>query len=96
MKSKWYRRVGGKHVKFNLSKSGVTTSFKLGPVTINPQRNTYFIRTGIPGLSFGGKLSNLAGGIDQSESKIELQRVDKGIPVFEIFIIVLFILMILC
>ena len=47
MKAKWYRRVGGKHIKFNLSKSGITTSFKLGPVTINPQRNTYFIRTGI-------------------------------------------------
>ena len=57
MKAKWYRRVGGKHVKFNLSKSGVTTSFKLGPVTINPQRNTYFIRTGIPGLSLRGKLN---------------------------------------
>ena len=51
MKVKWYRRVGGKHVKFNLSKSGITTSFKLGPITINPQRNTYFIRTGIPGIS---------------------------------------------
>ena len=57
MKAKWYRRVGGKHVKFNLSKSGVTTSFKLGPITINPQRNTYFIRTGIPGLSLRGKLN---------------------------------------
>lgn len=56
MKTKWYRRVGGKHVKFNLSKSGVTTSFKLGPITINPQRNNYFIRTGIPGLSLRGKL----------------------------------------
>ena len=96
MKAKWYRRVGGKHVKFNLSKSGITTSFKLGPVTINPQRNTYFIRTEIPGLSFRGKLSDLTGGIDQNESKIELQKVDKGIPVFEIFIIVSFILMILC
>ena len=95
MKVKWYRRVGGKYIKFNLSKSGITTSFKLGPVTINPQRNTYFIRTGIPGLSFRGKLSDLAGGIDQSESKIELQKVDKGIPVFEIFIIAFFILMIL-
>ena len=56
MKAKWYRRVGGKHVKFNLSKSGITTSFKLGPITINPQRNSYFIRTGIPGLSLRGKL----------------------------------------
>ena len=96
MKAKWYRRVGGKHVKFNLSKSGITTSFKLGPVTINPQRNTYFIRTGIPGLSLRGKLNEGTEEAEQNESKIELQRVDKGIPVFEIFIIVLFILMILC
>ena len=57
MKTKWYRRVGGKHIKFNLSKSGVTTSFKLGPITINPQRNSYFIKTGIPGLSLRGKLN---------------------------------------
>ena len=96
MKSKWYRRVGGKHVKFNLSKSGITTSFKLGPITINPQRNTYFIRTGIPGLSLRGKLCQETEEAEQNESKIELQRVDKGIPVFEIFIIVFFILMILC
>ena len=95
MKAKWYRRVGGKHVKFNLSKSGITTSFKLGPITINPQRNSYFIRTGIPGLSLRGKLNEVTGGTDQNESKIELQRVDKGIPVFEIFVIVFFILMIL-
>ena len=95
MKSKWYRRVGGKHVKFNLSKSGITTSFKLGPITINPQRNSYFIRTGIPGLSLRGKLNEVTEEAEQSESKIELQRVDKGIPVFEIFMIALFILMIL-
>ena len=95
MKSKWYRRVGGKHVKFNLSKSGITTSFKLGPITINPQRNSYFIRTGIPGLSLRGKLNEVTEEAEQNESKIELQRVDKGIPVFEIFIIVFFILMIL-
>ena len=95
MKSKWYRRVGGKHVKFNLSKSGITTSFKLGPITINPQRNSYFIRTGIPGLSLRGKLNEVTEEAEQNESKIELQRVDKGIPVFEIFIIAFFILMIL-
>ena len=96
MKAKWYRRVGGKHIKFNLSKSGITTSFKLGPVTINPQRNTYVIRTGVPGLSLRGKLYEENEEAEQNESKIELQRVDKGMPVFEIFIIVLFILMILC
>ena len=79
MKTKWYRRVGGKHVKFNLSKSGVTTSFKLGPITINPQRNSYFIRTGIPGLSLRGKLNEVTKEAEQNESKIELQRVDTGI-----------------
>ena len=95
MKAKYYRRVGGKHVKFNLSKSGITTSFKLGPLTINPQRNSYFIRTGIPGLSLRGKLNEVTEEAEQNESKIELQRVDKGIPVFEIFMIAFFILMIL-
>ena len=95
MKVKLYRRVGGKHVKFNLSKSGITTSFKLGPITINPQRNSYFIRTGIPGLSLRGKLNEVTEEAEVNESKIELQRVDKGIPVFEIFIIAFFILMIL-
>ena len=88
MKAKWYRRVGGKHVKFNLSKSGITTSFKLGPITINPQRNTYFIRTGIPGLSLRGKLYE-----ENKEAPVSKQ---SGIPIFEIFIIVFFILMILC
>ena len=82
MKAKWYRRVGGKHVKFNLSKSGVTTSFKLGPITINPQRNSYFIRTGIPGLSLRGKLNEETEEAKQNESKmteIELQGVNTGI-----------------
>lgn len=82
MKTKWYRRVGGKHVKFNLSKSGVTTSFKLGPITINPQRNSYFIKTGIPGLSLRGKLDEGTQEAEQNESEmtgIELQGVDTGI-----------------
>ena len=82
MKAKWYRRVGGKHVKFNLSKSGVTTSFKLGPITINPQRNSYFIKTGIPGLSLRGKLDEANKETEQNETKMagmELQGVDTGI-----------------
>lgn len=82
MKTKWYRRVGGKHVKFNLSKSGVTTSFKLGPITINPQRNSYFIKTGIPGLSLRGKLDEANKETEQNETKMagmELQGVDTGI-----------------
>ena len=81
MKTKWYRRVGGKHIKFNLSKSGVTTSFKLGPITINPQRNSYFIKTGIPGLSLRGKLNEETQEAEQNESeitRIELQGVDTG------------------
>ena len=56
MKTRWYRRVGGKYVKFNLSKSGVSTSFKIGMLTINPQRNTYSINTPIKGLSLRGNL----------------------------------------
>ena len=82
MKTKWYRRVGGKHVKFNLSKSGITTSFKLGPITINPQRNSYFIKTGIPGLSLRGKLDEANKEAEQNESKMtgmELQGVNTGI-----------------
>ena len=82
MKTKWYRRVGGKHIKFNLSKSGVTTSFKLGPITINPQRNSYFIKTGIPGLSLRGKLDEANKETEQNETKMtgmELQGVDTGI-----------------
>ena len=82
MKTKWYRRIGGKHIKFNLSKSGVTTSFKLGPITINPQRNSYFIKTGIPGLSLRGKLNEGTQEAEQNESEmtgIELQGVDTGI-----------------
>src|SRR5574344_846230 len=82
MKAKWYRRVGGKHVKFNLSKSGVTTSFKLGPITINPQRNSYFIKTGIPGLSLRGKMDETNKETEQNETKMtgmELQGVDTGI-----------------
>lgn len=82
MKTKWYRRVGGKHVKFNLSKSGVTTSFKLGPITINPQRNSYFIKTGIPGLSLRGKLDEANKETEQNETKMtgmELQGVDTAI-----------------
>lgn len=82
MKTKWYRRVGGKHIKFNLSKSGVTTSFKLGPITINPQRDSYFIKTGIPGLSLRGRLDEGTQEAEQNESKmtgIELQGVNTGI-----------------
>ena len=82
MKTKWYRRVGGKHIKFNLSKSGVTTSFKLGPITINPQRNSYFIKTGIPGLSLRGKLDEANKETEQNKTKMtgmELQGVDTGI-----------------
>ena len=80
MKTKWYRRVGGKHVKFNLSKSGITTSFKLGPITINPQRNTYFIRTGIPGLSLRGKLNEETR--EASTSKQLKSAFNRAIEVF--------------
>ena len=80
MKAKWYRRVGGKHVKFNLSKSGITTSFKLGPLTINPQRNSYFVRTGIPGLSLRGKLNE--GASEASTDKQLKLAFNQAIEVF--------------
>lgn len=51
MKYRVYRRVGTKHVKFNLSKSGISTSVKLGRVTINPQRNRITYNTPIKGIS---------------------------------------------
>lgn len=51
MKYRVYRRVGTKHVKFNISKSGVSTSVKLGRVTINPQRNRITYNTPIKGIS---------------------------------------------
>lgn len=85
MKTRWYRRVGGKHVKFNLSKSGVSTSFKLGPITINPQRNRYSINTPIKGLSLRGKLDE---GINNNQQEaenveraedVELQKVSTGL-----------------
>ena len=81
MKVKWYRRVGGKHVKFNLSKSGITTSFKLGPITINPQRNSYFVRTGIPGLSLRGKLNE-----ETSEASTDKQLKSAFNQAIEVFI----------
>lgn len=83
MKTKWYRRVGGKHVKFNLSKSGVTTSFKLGPITINPQRNSYFIKTGIPGLSLRGKLDEVNKKNEEYEKDRmrDIKNVDKWLIV---------------
>lgn len=75
MKTKLYRRVGGKHVKFNISKSGVSTSIKLGPITINPQRNTYSINTPIKGLSLRGKL------VDDNEAKVEEPIVKSNKPI---------------
>ena len=84
MKTKWYRRIGGKHIKFNLSKSGVTTSFKLGPITINPQRNSYFIKTGIPGLSLRGKLTDMDNqnqAINKSQDEQEAKNYALGLTV---------------
>ena len=58
MKYRVYRRVGAKHVKFNISKSGVSTSVKLGRVTINPQRNRITYNTPIKGISLYDNLDN--------------------------------------
>lgn len=56
MNTRFYRRIGGKHIKFNVSKSGVSTSFKLGHITINPQRNRVTYNTPIKGLSLTEKI----------------------------------------
>lgn len=77
MKTRWYRRVGGKHVKFNLSKSGVSTSFKIGMLTINPQRNTYSINTPIKGLSLRGNLVN-----KEANNRVKLEGIDDFLPFF--------------
>ena len=54
---RYYRRISlGKHIKLNVSKSGISTSIKIGGLTINPQRNRVTYNTPIKGLSFRGKL----------------------------------------
>lgn len=55
---RYHRRISlGKHIKLNISKSGISTSIKIGGLTINPQRNTYSYNTPIKGLSVRGKLN---------------------------------------
>ena len=94
MKTRWYRRVGGKHVKFNLSKSGVSTSIKLGPITINPQRNTYSINTPIKGLSLRGKL------VDNNEEaepvEKDVHRAIKDMDEWMIIYVVLVVAFMIC
>ena len=91
MKTKLYRRVGGKHVKFNISKSGVSTSIKLGPITINPQRNTYSINTPIKGLSLRGNLVNKEANNRVNDNRVnnrvnnnrvKLEGIDYFLPFF--------------
>lgn len=86
MKTRLYRRVGGKHVKFNLSKSGVSTSIKLGPITINPQRNTYSINTPIKGLSLRGNLVNKEANNrvnnNRANNRVKLEDIDYFVPFF--------------
>ena len=82
MKTKLYRRVGGKHVKFNISKSGVSISIKLGPVTINPQRNTYSINTPIKGLSLRGNLVNKEANNRANNNRVKLEDIDYFLPFF--------------
>ena len=73
MKYRVYRRVGTKHVKFNISKSGVSTSVKLGRVTINPQRNRITYNTPIKGISlYDNIFSSLKEKYDGYEKELPL------------------------
>ena len=54
---RYRRRISlGKHVKLNVSKSGISTSIKIGDLTINPQRNKVTYNTPIKGLSYETKI----------------------------------------
>lgn len=56
---RYQRRISlGKHIKLNISKNGISTSFKIGGLTINPQRDKITYKSPIKGLSFTQKLSN--------------------------------------
>lgn len=71
---RYQRRISlGKHLKLNVSKSGISTSFKLFGFTINPQRNRVTYNTPIKGLSLTGKL------YDEKINKVktELDRLYK-------------------
>lgn len=46
----------GKFLRINMSKSGISTSFKIGRATINPKKNRVTIKTPIKGLSYVKKL----------------------------------------
>jgi hypothetical protein len=57
MKIRYRRRISlGKHIKLNISKSGISTSIKIGRTTINPQRNKITYNTPIKGLSIESKI----------------------------------------
>ena len=49
---RYRRRISlGKHIKLNIGKNGLSSvSFKVGGLTINPQRNTYSYNTPVKGL----------------------------------------------
>ena len=55
---RYRRRISlGKHIKLNIGKNGLSSiSFKIGGLTINPQRNTYSYNTPVKGLSLTGNI----------------------------------------
>ena len=55
---RYRRRISlGKHIKLNIGKDGLSSiSFKIGGLTINPQRNTYSYNTPVKGLSLTGNI----------------------------------------
>lgn len=75
---KYRRRISlGKHVKLNIGKNGLSSvSFKVGGLTINPQRNTYSYNTPIKGLSLTGNIVDKEG-VDKKAKKIN-SEVEKA------------------
>ena len=75
MKLRIRRRVNlGKHVHFNLSKSGISTSFSFFGITVNPKRNRYHVNLPIVGLYLDGKLSDVIEGTPKDNKTEKANR----------------------
>ena len=74
---RYRRRISlGKHIKLNIGKDGLSSvSFKIGGLTINPQRNTYSYNTPVKGLSLTGNI------VDKEAKKVnnEMEKAHKAV-----------------
>ena len=74
---RYRRRISlGKHIKLNIGKDGLSSvSFKVGGLTINPQRNTYSYNTPVKGLSLTGNI------VDKEAKKInnKMEKAHKSV-----------------